>query len=148
MSVKQNQSVSTRLRNMVKSNPSSVKISESEISVPTDNQARFSQTIQTHSGVTVAPTTGTNDSAWIDCDGFNDVVISQINDAATASHVHVFWSHDNGTTTHGTGTNVLTGTQQQKDPVQIPVKARYLRLRLSNTDASPHIMSAFVYLKV
>ena len=124
-----------------------IAIEESKAIVPVDIQARLSQTIQTHSGVTVAPTTGTNDSAWIDCDGFVDVAISQINDALTASHVHVFWSHDNGTTTHGLGVNVLTGTAQQKDPVQIPIKARYLRLQLSNTDATPHVMSTWVYLK-
>jgi hypothetical protein len=122
-----------------------VNVKQSDAIVPVDIQNRLASTIQTHSGVVVAATTGVADSVWFDSDGFTDIAFTMMNDAATASALHIYWSNDNSTT-HGLETNVLTGTQQQKAG-QVSIKARYFKVRLANTDAAPHTMSAWVLLK-
>ena len=52
-----------------------VKSVDSKIVQPVDIQNRLSATTQTHNGVTVGATTGTNQSAFIDVDGFDKIEV-------------------------------------------------------------------------
>jgi hypothetical protein len=119
----------------------------SNIINPVDIQARYSQTIQTHNAVSVGVSSASN-SAWIDCNGFSDVAISFVNDAATNMNLELRWSHD-GVTDHGWELAVITGNQQKKS-IQTSVKARYLRVIIANLDTVgniAHTMSTWTYLK-
>lgn len=146
MAVRQRQSISTRLREMVKANPVSMKLSESEIILPTDEQANFNQTIQTHTNATVAPSGGTSDSTWIDCDGFDKIALTLSNSAATTSFAHIHWSND-GTNAHGQDTKILPDSTDQNRAIETSVKARYARIRAVNMDTTPRTMNVWAYLK-
>lgn len=117
----------------------------SDIMKPVDIQARYSKTIQTHTAVSVAPTNGYSDSGFIDTEGFNEIALNLSNDAATASSMHALWSSD-GVNTQGADWSIISGTQQQKS-ISIPTKLRYCKIRILNTDAAAHTMSAWAYLK-
>jgi hypothetical protein len=126
-------------------NPLATRQIDSDIIIPVDVQARLSETIQTHNAVSVGASTGTSDSAWVDTDGFTEVGITIMNDAGTASLLHIYWSND-GVTNQGAIYNALTGTDNLKS-YTTPTRARYIKVRLGNTDAIAHVMSAWVYLK-
>jgi hypothetical protein len=121
----------------------------SNIAQPVDIQARLSQTIQTHSGVSVAPSgnsAGNYASTWIDCDGFDKIGITLNNDAATSSNIDIYWSNDNSAI-HGREQNVIpSGTLAIRAGIT-DVKARYARVYVFNNDAAPHTFSAWAYLK-
>jgi hypothetical protein len=122
-----------------------VTVIQSDIIQPVDIQSRYSQTIQTHSGVTVAPTNGYNDGVWLDTDGFSQLAMNLMNDGSTNSQVTIYWSAD-GVTYHGAEYGLLSGAQTQKSGI-VDTKARYARVRLHNTDVAPHVMSAWAFLK-
>jgi hypothetical protein len=145
MAVKQRQSVSAKMRSIQNKSTLDVNLKESGIVVPTDQQARLSQTIQTHNAVSVAISGTSTQPTWTDCEGFFEIAVTLMNDASTSSTLELYWSHD-GITTHGTE-NVLTNANKYKVS-NIPIKARYLKVNLQNADATiAHIMSAWVYLK-
>jgi hypothetical protein len=112
---------------------------------PVDIQSRLASTIQTHSGVVVGATTGTSDSVWIDCDGFDKVGLTFLNASAVPSSVDVYWSND-GTNIQGGDLGLMTGSNYIKSTL-LDIKARYIKIRLNNTDASPRTMNAWAYLK-
>ena len=121
-------------------------LKESQLIVPVDIQSRFATTIQTHSSVMITPS-GNNSSAYIDCDGFNEVAFTLRNDAVTASFGNVQWSND-GTTVHGEDSNAIPSSTPQVKSANVSVKARYVRLQLNNGDTgAAHTMSAWAYLK-
>jgi hypothetical protein len=118
----------------------------SDIIQPVDIQARYAQTIQMHNAVSVPATTGTSASAWIDCNGFSEIAYTLMNDAGTTNYADIHWSHD-GVTYHSAEFGALPSNNAQRKAVNTPVKARYSRLNIANTDASAHIMSSWAYLK-
>jgi hypothetical protein len=122
-----------------------VNVKQADAIVPVDIQNRLASTIQTHSGVVVAATTGTSASAFIDTDGFDKIAISLYNDAQTNSGAYLEWSNDNATA-HGAETIIATATARNKISIT-DTKARYVRLVIQNTDAAPHTMNAWAYLK-
>lgn len=124
--------------------PMPTTLTGSIVAQPVDVQARYSKTIQTHSGVTLAPSAG-NIGAWIDCEGFNELAITLMNDATASSYVNVHWSNDNANA-HGEDSQVMQGTSRYKSG-NIAVKARYARFLVYNSDATPHSMSVWAYLK-
>jgi hypothetical protein len=148
MTIKQRQSVSPRLREMVKSNPKSVKISESEIAVPIDEQSNYSQTIQTHANAVVPATNGESNGAWIDCDGFDKMAVSMTTSSSSGNTgCYVHWSND-GTNIHGTET-VLSPAQALIHSTKIvDVKTRYVRVVATNTHTTPITVNTWTYLKV
>jgi hypothetical protein len=113
---------------------------------PIDVQSRLQTTIQTHNAVSVAATTGTSDSSWIDTDGFNELAITLMNDATTNSSADLYWSHD-GSSIHGVEANFIPSDGIQKKVANTITKARYMKLHIFNTDAASHTMSAWAYLK-
>lgn len=114
-----------------------------------DNEAlptkKIFKTVQTHNAVSVAATTGTSSSAWIDCSGFSDIAIISANDASTAWYVDLWWSAD-GANNHGFDAIIPSGVRQYGSGL-VPIKARYAKVTLKNTDAAAHTMSAWAYLK-
>lgn len=124
-----------------------VTTADSAIMQPVEIQGHLSQTIQTHNAVSV-PLSGNSiaPTNWIDCGGFDQIAVTLLNDAATASKVSILWSHDNATT-HGVDWDILlSGTTQQR-VIRTGVKARYMKVRLDNADtAAAHVMSAWAYL--
>lgn len=124
-----------------------VEVNGSTIMQPMDVQFRLQTTIQTHNAVSVAATTGISAGSWIDCNGFDKIAFTLLNDAATASSADLQWSND-GTNQHGLEAGVIPGNTQRYKQGIADVKARYCRLVLGNTDAAAHTMSAWAYLKV
>ncbi len=123
-----------------------VSLVSSNVAQPVDIQARLSQTIQTHNAVSVA-LSGNSQSAWLDCDGFDKIAFSLINDASTNSSMDVYWSND-GTNIHATERVIATGAGTNRQPVETGTKARYYKVRINNEDAAlAHTMSAWAYLK-
>lgn len=112
---------------------------------PIDIQSHLQTTIQTQSGVTVAPGTNSDSSSWIDTDGFDKLACTMINDAGTNAMIQLLWSND-GSSIHFYENLVATGTSQQKGAIT-ETKSRYVKVRLNNSDTAPHIMSAWAYLK-
>jgi hypothetical protein len=120
-------------------------VGASTIIVPIDIQSRLASTIQTHNAVSVG-ISGLSNSSWIDTDGFSDVAISLINDAATATTVDLNWSSD-GATQQGFETLLSSSTNRRRSG-STSTKMRYLQVVLNNGDASlAHTMSAYAYLK-
>lgn len=110
-----------------------------------DVQSHLQTTIQTHNAVSIATQTASVQTSWIDCDGFDKVAITLLNDAALSARVDVYWSND-GSTQHGYETAIVASSTQQKAGI-IDTKARYLKLAPVNLDAASHTMSAWAYLK-
>jgi hypothetical protein len=121
-------------------------LKSSEIIQPIDIQARLASTIQVVTGQVVAATTGTYASAWVDCDGFGDIAITFMNDAGTNSYVDIRWSHD-GSTYQSAEFAIIPSNTAQRKAVSTPIKARYAQIVVANTDAAPHTMNAWAYLK-
>lgn len=112
---------------------------------PVEIQARYSQTIQTHTNAVVAPTNGVSDSVWFDTEGFDKIAISLKNDASTNSVVELHWSHDNS---NRTGLEAVMAASTLSERVAITdTKARYVKVRITNQDAAAHTMNAWIYLK-
>lgn len=125
-------------------NPLPITIVRSDAIIPTDVQTHAQQTIQTHNAV-IVPLSGSSDSAWIDCDGFDKIGITIKNDASTSNSADIHWSHD-GSTQFAYDNVISTNTLSQRAGIT-DVKARYARLHLTNGDTVDHTMSAYVYLK-
>lgn len=120
-------------------------IESSDIMQPVEIQGHIQTTVQTHSGVTVAPT-GSGQSAWIDSLGFDKVAVTFLNDAGTASSLSIQWSND-GATVQGYESLIPSSTVKEKSGI-VETKARYFKVLLWNNDsAAPHVMSAWAYLK-
>jgi hypothetical protein len=120
-------------------------LEESQVTLPTDIQTHLQQIIQTHAGVTVAPSTW-NNSGWIDTDGFDKIAINLKNDAAVNSQITADWSHDNGSTIIGNETPLATSNGQTRATI-IDTKCRYIRINVQNGDAASHVISTWAYLK-
>jgi hypothetical protein len=121
-----------------------VNITGSDVMQPVEIQGRYAQTIQTHNAVNVGAS-GTSNSTWIDCNGFDRLAGTMKNDASTNSSINVFWSND-GVTTHGNETVVAQNTLNLKS-FETPIKSRYAMVVVSNSDTIAHTMSAWAYLK-
>jgi hypothetical protein len=111
---------------------------------PVDIQSRLASTIQVVTAQTVAATTGSYVSAWVDCDGFGDIAITFMNDASTTNYADVRWSHD-GSTYHSAEFGIIPSNTSNRKAVSTPVKARFAQVVVYNTDAAPHTMNAWFY---
>jgi hypothetical protein len=121
-------------------------VKSSEIIQPVDIQARYAQTIPTHSGVIVTPSGSNANASWIDCNGFSDIAITLSNSGATPTRVNIYWSHD-GATLQGIDVSALPSASNQYRAANIPIKARYAKLEVVNENASPATISTWTYLK-
>jgi hypothetical protein len=121
----------------------STNLASTDIMQPVDIQSHYQTTIQTHSGMMIAPSAAST-SSWVDTNGFDRIALTLLNDAATTSVSQFVWSHD-GTTQHGID-DVVTSTSKWKT-YEAATKARYVRVYVSNSDTAAHTMSAWVYLK-
>lgn len=117
---------------------------ESNSIQPTEIQARYATTIQTHSGVTIAPSTSAN-SVWVDCDGFDKVAVTFVNGGGTSNYVALRWSNDNSNL-HGLETVLATTTDQYR-AVESMVKARYLQVQVYNGHTAPVTVNSWILLK-
>jgi hypothetical protein len=115
--------------------------------LPTDIQSRLQQTIQTHNAVSVAISGSSVESSYHDCDGYDKIAITFMNDAATTSAANIYWSND-GTTAHAYEYNIIPSNTTQKKGAITDTKARYFKVEVVNGDgAASHTMSAWAYLK-
>lgn len=126
-------------------NPQPVQLLGSDIQVPVDIQSRYAQTIQTHAGTMVAPVSSSIPTTWIDCNGFDSISVTLLNDAATTTVGNIQWSHD-GVNRHGDD-SIFAPASTQRRTATTTIKARYAKLHLDNNDAAPHTFSAWVYLR-
>jgi hypothetical protein len=128
-------------------NPLPIRLQDSAITLQTDNQNNLASTIQTHNAVSVALSSYSIQSTWIDCDGFDKLAVTFINDAATTSSVDIKWSND-GVTQHGQDLSVVASNTLINKTGITDVKARYAKVTVVNGDATlAHTMSAWAYLK-
>lgn len=122
-----------------------ISVGESLAVVPVDIQKRYAETIQTHNAVSVA-LSGSSNSTYIDCDGFDKLAINLKNDGNTSSQVNLLWSSD-GSSQIGYETILTSGTSQYRSAIS-DIKARYVLVQIQNLDASlAHTMSSYAYLK-
>lgn len=122
-----------------------VEVYGSNIMQPVDIQSHLQTTIQTHNAVSVPATTGLGIGVWIDTNGYDQVAVTFMNDAATASQVNIEWSND-AATRHGIDILIASGTLKERSGLT-GTRARFTRVVLLNTDAAAHVMSAWIYLK-
>jgi hypothetical protein len=121
-----------------------VTIIGADIIQPVDIQSHYQQTIQNINAVSLPATTGSTTGTWIDCDGFDRIAWTVMNDAGTSLTHQLVWSHD-GTTQHGTDQSISATNRWQIN--ETSTKARYVRVFVSNPDAAAHTVSAWIYLK-
>lgn len=122
-----------------------VALTGSTIQLPVDIQSRLAATTQTHNAVSVAASSNSVQTSFMDTNGFAELAVNVFNDAATSSQATIYWSHD-GATVHAEET-VLNSTQQKKATLTT-TKARYAKIKVDNLDgAAAHTMSAWAYLK-
>mgnify|MGYP001133442024 CR=1 FL=1 len=120
-------------------------LESSEVQIPIEIQGHLQQTIQTHAGVSIVPTSSSA-SVWIDTQGFDKIGATFINDASTNSSLSLQWSND-GVTVHGYEPLIVSATTKEKAG-STETKARYVKVNVWNNDSTaPHIMSAWLYLK-
>lgn len=126
--------------------PLPVDVAQADAMIPTDIQSHLQNTIQTHNAVNVA-LNSFSDGSWIDTDGFDKVVATIANDAATSNSVDLFWSPD-GTNIQSVDSGIIPSGTLQRRSVVTDTKMRYIRVRLNNLDTSAaHTMNGFLYLK-
>jgi hypothetical protein len=126
-------------------NPLAVQEVGSSIIKPVDIQSRLAQTVQTHNAVNVGANTWSEQTIWIDCDGFDKIGFTILNDAATNNNAQVIWSND-GATKHGEDVTIGVMANQRRSLIT-DIKARYAKLSVQNGDTISHTMSAWAYLK-
>jgi hypothetical protein len=129
-------------------NPLPIKHSASDIIQPVEVQSKYAQTVQTHNAVSVALSSWSTESAWHDCDGFDKIAVSVLNDGNFACKCNVMWSND-GITKHGEETvaSIATAISTVCQGI-VDIKARYFKLSLNNQESAlAHTMSAWSYLK-
>lgn len=118
---------------------------ESNSMTATEIQSRYSTSVQTHSGVTIAPSTWSTASTWIDCSTFYDVGINLTNSLAQDTAIDIVWSH-NGTTISGREADVKPGLLLEK-AFLTQTKAPYIRVDVFNKHTAPVTINTWVYLK-
>lgn len=107
---------------------------------------RKTQVIQTHNAVSVAAS-GLGVGSWIDCNGFDQIAFTFLNDAGASASADLQWSND-GANQHGLEAGVIILNNSRYKQGITPTKARYCRLILSNGDTgAAHTMSVWAYLK-
>jgi hypothetical protein len=128
-------------------NPLPVDLTTSEAIIPVDIQNRLISTIQTHNAVSVPLSSSSENTNWVDTDGFTDIGVTfLIGTAGLSSQLSLRWSND-GANGHGFETPITSGTGSQRTGL-VPTKARYVKVTCTNLDAtSANTMSAWVYLK-
>jgi hypothetical protein len=114
--------------------------------LPINIQSRYSQTIQTHNAVSIGASQWSTSTTWIDCDGFDKIAFTLLNDAIVTSSGNILWSND-GVAQHGEEVSVLATNNLIRKTGITDVKARYAKLSINNGDASAHTISAWAYLK-
>jgi hypothetical protein len=125
---------------------SNVNVASSDIIVPTDKQSGLQKTIQTHNAVSVALSSNSLQSTWVDCDGFDKLAVTLLNGTVGQMSADVYWSND-GTNNHGFTKDVVNINSTLGSGVT-DIKARYVKLAVVNGDSTAaHIMSAWAYLK-
>lgn len=115
--------------------------------LPTEIQSRYAQTIQTHSGATVAPSAtsaGSYASSWVDFDGFSDYSFNSMLDASVGQEITIDWSSDGVT---AQGYEKFTSTAQARFSFDSKPKLRYGRVFIKNNDTNPRTANGFLYLK-
>lgn len=125
----------------------SVSVGGSGIVLPVNIDSRKATTIQTHNAVSIALSGSSVEASWHDADGIDNISLTILNDALTASSADIYWSHD-GTNIQGAEYAIVPSGSQRYRAVNTPVKARYFKVALNNGDgAAAHTMSAWAYLK-
>lgn len=123
-----------------------VTTADSAIMQPVEIQGHLSQTIQTHTAVSV-PLSGTNQgpASWIDTNGYFSIGTMVRSDASHSLTLKLVWSND-GVNIHNTQ-SLVTGTGSDASG-HTETRARYVKVQIENGDAAAaHVMSAWAYLK-
>lgn len=127
-----------------------ILIDQANSVIPVNMTYHETQTIQTHSGVTIGPSGnsyGNYASSWIDADGFDKVAFIAKNDGSTAFNLEIIWSHDNVNMQGDEKPALVTSGNSSMQQGVTDIKARYFKFYIANGDAAPHTMSAWAYLK-
>jgi hypothetical protein len=107
----------------------------SEIQLPVEIQGHVSQVVQAHNAVSV-PSNNWNNSAFIDCAGFDSITVNVVVDNISANaFIEVGWSND-GVNVHGKTllSSGMSGALQ--GTFVAPVGLRYARVQIKNQDAT------------
>jgi hypothetical protein len=129
-----------------------VNVKQADAIIPVDIQNKLAQTIQTHSGSVVAPNGGSASGSYIDCDGWDNVVV-HLNASLSAtgdSEIRLLWSNDGSTmTTYQVVQFEDVVTHDKKVSKDYKIKMRYLSIQVRNLNAaSANTMSAWAYFKM
>lgn len=123
-----------------------VQISGTNIMQPIDIQSHLQTTIQTHNAVSVPASGASVQASWMDCNGFDQLNGTILNDGNAGQNitVQVLWSND-GVTNHGTETPITASTAQ-RNAFRTSIKARYAKFSLVSGDVTnAHTLSAWAY---
>ena len=123
-----------------------IAVDDARIQLPTDIQAVYAKTVQTHTDITV----GASDSAlqtgsYMDTKDYSQLSITVLSDASHAFSVNVQWSHD-GINFQGEDKDVINVAGSQRSAGTVRVKAKYAKVEIINGDsATGHKMNAWAY---
>ena len=107
---------------------------------------RKSITIKTHNAVSV-PASGQSASEWIDCEGYEKIAFTIMNEGTYTSSANVQWSHDGVNMQGQEDTIPFNNSTARYRAAEVFVKAKYCRLNITNGDTSARTISAWAYLK-
>jgi hypothetical protein len=114
--------------------------------MPVNISYRESTAVNTHNAVSVALSSFSDSTAWVDCSGYSDVGITFLNSAASNGSANILWSND-ANTIHGADFNIIVNDTNTYKAASTKVKARYAKVRIINGDASnARTMSSWLYL--
>jgi hypothetical protein len=124
-----------------------VSLAGSNVIAPVDIQARYAQTIQSHSVVNI-PANDRSYSQWIDVSGFNEIEITAIGEGDIFD-CYIEFSHDanrivfsDAFSYHHEGSQIDSeGAFSQK------VRTRYVRIVIMNPSPGVLVSSSWLYLK-
>jgi hypothetical protein len=124
-----------------------VILNGSNVINPVDIQARYSQTIQTHSVVNI-PDYDRSYSQWIDVSGFNEIEITAIGEGEPFD-CYIEFSHDANRIVFTDAFSYHTegGQIDSEGGFSQKVRTRYIRIIIMNGAPGVLVSSSWLYLK-
>lgn len=111
---------------------------------PYENKPK-TKTVLTHVNK-VIPNGATDNSSWIDLDGYNTLALLFKNETGAHNHTgYLDWSND-GVNKLVSVATLATGTAQERVGTS-PAYARYVRVGINNAHTAPVTVNASLYLK-
>jgi hypothetical protein len=122
-----------------------VQVGSSDIQQPTDVQARYQKTVQTHNSVTIAAASSAGQASYMDVSGFENICLTGQASPSEKWGFTVYWSND-GAAVHGVEFGAVDVMNNKT--LILPIKARWVKVNVNNGATNSATVNAWAYLKV